>query len=115
MDALATSVQEQLSTNQNSLQQMMQEQRNHLDAKIIVLLDSLQNMRATTEKNCKAIIAIKNQFSANSDGPHNKRQKYSNEDAGPVEVMEDTDALCRNRDAWAPDPLREATYIKCKQ
>eukprot|EP00957_Ditylum_brightwellii_P071803 5457809-Ditylum_brightwellii.AAC.1 len=104
MDALATSVQEQLSTNQNSLQQMIQKQRNHLDAKIIVLLGSLQNMRATTEKNCNKIIAIQNQFGANSDRPHNKFQKHSNEDSDPAEVMEDADALCHNRDVCAPDP-----------
>eukprot|EP00957_Ditylum_brightwellii_P176801 13467336-Ditylum_brightwellii.AAC.1 len=35
MDALATSVEEQLSTNQHSLRQMMQEQHDHLDTKII--------------------------------------------------------------------------------
>eukprot|EP00957_Ditylum_brightwellii_P108684 8289905-Ditylum_brightwellii.AAC.1 len=77
MDALAMSVLEQLSTNQHSLQQMMQEHRNHLDAKIIV---------------------------ANSDGPHNKRQKHSNEDTDPAEVMENVDALRSSRDACAPDP-----------
>eukprot|EP00957_Ditylum_brightwellii_P096023 7316031-Ditylum_brightwellii.AAC.1 len=85
MDALATSVQEQLTTNQSSLQQMMQEQRDHLDAKVIVLLGSLQNMRATTEKSCNKIIAIQNQFDANSDGPHNKCQKHSSMDADPVD------------------------------
>eukprot|EP00957_Ditylum_brightwellii_P208230 15356402-Ditylum_brightwellii.AAC.1 len=76
MDSLAISVQEQLSANQNSLQQIMQKQRDHLDAKIIVLLD----------------------------GPHNKHQKHSNMDAVLVDVMADADALCRNRDACAPDP-----------
>eukprot|EP00957_Ditylum_brightwellii_P102049 7778158-Ditylum_brightwellii.AAC.1 len=82
MAVLATSVQEQLSTNQNSLQQMMQEHCNHLDAKIIMLLGSLQNKH----------------------GLHNKRQKHSNMDADSVEVMEALDALCCNRDACAPDP-----------
>eukprot|EP00957_Ditylum_brightwellii_P049183 3731634-Ditylum_brightwellii.AAC.1 len=61
-------------------------------------------MHATMEKNCNEIIAIQNQFSANSDGPHNKHQKHSNVDADPVEVMEDMDALCRNKDACVPDP-----------
>eukprot|EP00957_Ditylum_brightwellii_P081682 6213741-Ditylum_brightwellii.AAC.1 len=104
MDVLAIFVQEQLSTNQNSLQQMMQEQRDHLDAKIIVLLGLIKNMRATTEKNSNEIIAIQNQFSANSVGPHNKRQKHSNMDAEPADIMEDADALRCNRDACAPDP-----------
>eukprot|EP00957_Ditylum_brightwellii_P135690 10347840-Ditylum_brightwellii.AAC.2 len=63
----------------------MQEQRNHLDAKIAVLSGSLQNI-------------------ANSDGPHNKRQKHSNEDANPAEVMDSADALRCNRDACDPDP-----------
>eukprot|EP00957_Ditylum_brightwellii_P002150 165556-Ditylum_brightwellii.AAC.1 len=53
---------------------MMQEQRDHLDAKIIVLLGSIKNMHATTGKNSNKIIAIQNQFGTNSDGPHNKRQ-----------------------------------------
>eukprot|EP00957_Ditylum_brightwellii_P051197 3881352-Ditylum_brightwellii.AAC.1 len=66
MDALAISVKKQLPTNQNSLQQMIQEQRDHLDAKIIVLLGSIKNMCATTEKNSNEIIAIQNQFGANS-------------------------------------------------
>eukprot|EP00957_Ditylum_brightwellii_P074246 5641596-Ditylum_brightwellii.AAC.1 len=78
---------------------MMQEQRDHLDAKIIVLLGSIKNMRAATKKNSNEIIAIQNQFSTNSDGPHNKRQKHINMDADPVDVMEDADALCCNRDA----------------
>eukprot|EP00957_Ditylum_brightwellii_P190588 14508135-Ditylum_brightwellii.AAC.1 len=74
---------EELSTNQNSLQQMMQEQRDHLDVKIIVLLGSIKNMRATTKKNSNEIIAIQNQFGANLVGPYNKRQKHSNMDAEP--------------------------------
>eukprot|EP00957_Ditylum_brightwellii_P025944 1962079-Ditylum_brightwellii.AAC.1 len=104
MDALTISITEQLSTNQNSLQQMMQEQQDHLDAKIIVLLDPIKNMQATTKKNSNEIIAIQNQFGANFVGPHNKRQKHSNMDAEPVDVMEDADALHCNRDACAPDP-----------
>eukprot|EP00957_Ditylum_brightwellii_P143511 10933137-Ditylum_brightwellii.AAC.1 len=104
MDALTISATEQLSTNKNSLQQMMQEQRDHLDAKIIALLGSIKNMQATTEKNSNEVIAIQNQFGANLVGPHNKRQKYSNMDTEPVDVMEDADALRCNRDACAPDP-----------
>eukprot|EP00957_Ditylum_brightwellii_P028464 2149356-Ditylum_brightwellii.AAC.1 len=99
MDALTISVTEQLSTNQNSLQQMMQEQCDHLDAKIIVLLGSIKNMQATTEKNSNEIIAIQNQFGANLVGPHNKCPKHSNMDAEPADVMEDADALRCNRDA----------------
>eukprot|EP00957_Ditylum_brightwellii_P060365 4583390-Ditylum_brightwellii.AAC.1 len=83
---------------------MMQEQHGHLDAKIIVLLGSIKNMRATMKKNSNNIIAIQNQFGANSDGPHNKHQKHSNMDADPVDVIEDVDALCCNRDVCAPDP-----------
>eukprot|EP00957_Ditylum_brightwellii_P001535 119635-Ditylum_brightwellii.AAC.1 len=85
MDALAISVQEQLSTNQNSPQQMMQEQHNHLDAKIIVLLGSIKSMHATMKKYSNKIIAIQNQFGAHSDGHHNKCQKHSNMDADPVD------------------------------
>eukprot|EP00957_Ditylum_brightwellii_P131149 10002974-Ditylum_brightwellii.AAC.1 len=92
MDTLAISIQEQLSTNQNSLQQMMQEQHDHLDAKIIVLLGPYNET-----------IAIQNQFGANLDGPHNKRQKHSNMDDEPVDIMEDADTLRCNRDACAPD------------
>eukprot|EP00957_Ditylum_brightwellii_P052885 4009781-Ditylum_brightwellii.AAC.1 len=57
---------------------MMQEQRDHLDANII------------------------NKFGANLVGPHNKCPKHSNMDTEPADVMEDTDALCCNRDACAP-------------
>eukprot|EP00957_Ditylum_brightwellii_P089041 6780769-Ditylum_brightwellii.AAC.1 len=85
---------------------MMQEQCDHLDAKIIVLLGSIKNMQATIKKNSHEIIAIQNQFGANLVGPHNKRQKHSNMDTEPVDVMEDVDDLCCNRDACAPDPGR---------
>ena len=50
MNALTICVTEQLSTNQNSLQQMMQEQRDHLDAKISLLLGSIKNLQNTTKK-----------------------------------------------------------------
>eukprot|EP00957_Ditylum_brightwellii_P110779 8449401-Ditylum_brightwellii.AAC.1 len=78
---------------------MMQEQCDHLDAKIIVLLGSIIHMRATTEKTDTKLSQSKINLVLISDGPHNKCQKHSNMDADPVDVMEDADALCCNRDA----------------
>eukprot|EP00957_Ditylum_brightwellii_P196815 14994873-Ditylum_brightwellii.AAC.1 len=73
---------------------MMQEQRDHLDAKIILLLGSIKNLQATTEKNSNEIIAIQNQLGANLVATHNKHPTTE-----PADVMEDADALRCNRDA----------------
>eukprot|EP00957_Ditylum_brightwellii_P141120 10751203-Ditylum_brightwellii.AAC.1 len=103
MDALATSLQDQLSTNQQSLQQMMHNQREYLASNLKLLLESLKKTSTITDKNCKKIKAIQFQFSDNNSGPHSKHQKHKNMEVELAEVMENVDAFCHSRDTHTPE------------
>eukprot|EP00957_Ditylum_brightwellii_P209120 15360447-Ditylum_brightwellii.AAC.1 len=78
MDAIATSLQDQLSINQQSLQQMMHNQREYLTSNLKLLLGSLQKTSAIADKNCKAIKVIQNKFDDNTSRPQSKHQKHKN-------------------------------------
>jgi hypothetical protein len=104
IEALSTSVQEQLCTNQQSLQQILQDHREYLDQNLNTMIQTLQLVSSTVNKHGTEITAINGQMSATMEGPNNKRQKHSDEDIVAVEVMGNADTLRHNRDAHAPEP-----------
>eukprot|EP00957_Ditylum_brightwellii_P056823 4307592-Ditylum_brightwellii.AAC.2 len=69
MDVLATSLQDQLSTNQQNLQQMMHDQKEYLVSNLNLLLGSLKKTSATIDKNYNKIKAIQFHFDDNASGP----------------------------------------------
>eukprot|EP00957_Ditylum_brightwellii_P162745 12393184-Ditylum_brightwellii.AAC.1 len=105
MNSLTTSDQEQITTNHNNTQQIMQEQHKYLDTNLKLLLCSIQKISTTIATHGNELQAIQLYATGNTDGPNNKCQKHGNKEANVEKVMENVDALCsKHRDAHAPDP-----------
>eukprot|EP00957_Ditylum_brightwellii_P064198 4871162-Ditylum_brightwellii.AAC.1 len=104
IEALSTLVQEQLCTNQQNLQQILQDHREYLDRNLATMIQMMQLLSSSANTHRTEIKAMQFQMSATTEGPHNKRQKHGDEDAEAAEVMGNVDTLRHNRDAHTPDP-----------
>eukprot|EP00957_Ditylum_brightwellii_P039813 3014247-Ditylum_brightwellii.AAC.1 len=103
MDALATSLQDQLSTNQQSLKQMMHDQEEHLVSNLNLLLGTLTNTTTTVEKNSNTIIAIQNKFEDTLSGPLNKHQKHKNMEVEIADIVGNANDFHHSSDTHTPD------------
>eukprot|EP00957_Ditylum_brightwellii_P039869 3018465-Ditylum_brightwellii.AAC.1 len=104
IEALSTSVQEQLCTNQQNLQQILQDHWEYLDWNLATMIQTIQLLSSSENTHGTEIKAMQFQMIEASEGPHNKRQKYGDDDAEAAVVMGNADTLRHNRDAHAPDP-----------
>eukprot|EP00957_Ditylum_brightwellii_P108704 8291724-Ditylum_brightwellii.AAC.1 len=59
MESLATSVQQQLSTHQINTEQMMAAQREHIDASLQKMVESLNDISGNVKLNSNAISTIR--------------------------------------------------------
>eukprot|EP00957_Ditylum_brightwellii_P027296 2063637-Ditylum_brightwellii.AAC.1 len=83
--ALSTMVQEQLCTNHQNLQQILQDHREYLDWNLATMIQTMQLLSSSVNTHNTEIKAMQFQMSATSEGPHSKCQKHRDEDEEEAE------------------------------
>eukprot|EP00957_Ditylum_brightwellii_P065938 5000499-Ditylum_brightwellii.AAC.1 len=102
VNEFATSMQEQMCSNQHDIQQMMQEQKEYIDKHLQMLMGSIQLCMSSTTKYSLQIDVLQQNISP-TEGPDTKRPKHGNNGFVAANIMEDADTLQHNRGDQAPN------------